>query len=301
METKSEDQKQSQARFDDEIDLLELLAKVIRIVRKRILLLPIFLILGIGLGISGYFAFKPTFQTKMIASSTVINYPAIAGIINTLNDLVKEANYEELSSRLKLTSDDIKSIKEISCENIIGEEIEEINNVRSKRVDEYSEQEQFIINVKLTNTRIISTLQKSVVDYIENNPYIKNKIKIEKEIIQRELENIDNDLKYNDSIRLMVIAKMRSGENQNIKIDLGDFDTQQVELYERQSTLQKELELLKNIQIIEPFTKFQKPTSFDIPKSIVAGVTGGLFLWIMTLMLLELNKAVKKVELSEDD
>lgn len=300
MEVKSEGQNQSQIRFDDEIDLLELLAKIVHIIRKRILLLPIFLIVGVALGVSGYFVFKPTFQTKMIASSPIISYPTFAGIISTLNDFAEEGNYEELSNRLNLSLEDVKKIKGFESENIIGKTIDEINSVQNRDLEK-KEIEQFIIAAKIADTNIVAKLQVGMINYILNNSYVKNTMEIEIQSLQNQIDKIITERKYVDEMKEEMTNLFKKGDIKDIYANPSTFYQQSVDLYQRQSKLEKELELVKKIQILEPFVIYKKPTSFNISKSVIAGFIGGLFLWIIFLVFLELNKAIKKVKLPEDD
>lgn len=271
---------------EGDIDLIFLLARIVQIIRKRFVLLLIILAVGVFLGSLGYFVFKPVFTTKMMAQSKVLTDVEIKGIIETLDELLDEDNFEELSSRLKM---DIKTVKKIN----------KIKALSIKDLDKDFTQKQkdsiFVIEARVSDNKIITEFENKLVNYLSENEYAKKRIALYKVNQEKTLERTRLEAAKLDSLKTTVKKLLESGESKNIYFDPGAIYFQSLALYKEELKIKENLVLADQIQIIENFTRFRKPTSFNLLKSIVAGLVSGFVFWIALVIFLELADAVRKL------
>ncbi len=77
---------------NDEIDLLELFAKFILIIRRNTVIIIIAFILGTLLGLA-YYQFVPkSYESRMILTSDILTESYSKTLFETINQLVKERN-----------------------------------------------------------------------------------------------------------------------------------------------------------------------------------------------------------------
>lgn len=280
--------------IDEEVDLISLLVRLVKVVRKRFYLLIIFLVINAILGSLAYFAFRPVYTTKMILESNVVRYANIANLVETLQDLVEEQNFVALQERLNISNtlaQDIKSLRAINItEKVLG---------RADRED--IEDYQVIIEAEVRSNRVLDSLQIGLLHYLENNQYINERIQEYKENTETELRKVSSDISQLDSLKKSVEELIRQENLQNLYLaDVGDMYENSLRLYEKESYLKTRLRFIGNIQVIEGFTQFREPSSFNLTNSIIAGAASGFVLWIFAVLYLEtrllVNRAMEKEE-----
>jgi capsular polysaccharide biosynthesis protein len=100
----------------EEIDLLELFIKIYKFFKRRFLLILIVMVICVGLGVlANLLVFKPCYQTNMIFTSRSMTTSEIADITNSLNNLVKEENWEEIQKLTGLSKEISKDIKKLEA------------------------------------------------------------------------------------------------------------------------------------------------------------------------------------------
>ena len=102
----------------DEIDLLDLLAKTIRLIRNNTKILLLCLSLGIAAGLARHFTTERVYQSKMILLSDILTSSYSERLSEILTTLNKEKNTKILSQRLEVTEAEAANIVEIKIESV---------------------------------------------------------------------------------------------------------------------------------------------------------------------------------------
>jgi len=244
-------QKNEMAERNDEIDLLELLARIIFLVKKNTTIIVSAFVLGSILGL-GHYQFVPkVYESKMILLSDILTSSYSERITESLDRLITERNTKILSERLKMSEQDARQI----------------------------ENEIFIVTVKVLDKNILPTLQADIINYLRNNEFVKIRVEQRKVYTLAILKKIDEQLSDLEQLK----SKITKGElTQGGKDNLVLFDpttvhSKIVDLNKERATLKNSLEIINSIQLVEGFTVFEKPVSPRLSFSLAGGASLGLF------------------------
>lgn len=276
----------------EQIDLVDVLIRLVDIVRKRIIWLILFFCLGAGFGTIGYFTFEPTYTTRMLVESKVVAYGDIASLLETLKALIEEGNTSLLAQKLNLEEEQAESFDNIDVINITEKEIgrAEKENIKDFR---------YIIQVEVNQTAILPDLQKGLLEYMANNEFIKQRTADQKEVLDLSIQRLEKEIAQIDSIKQSIQRIIATNNNQNLFLpDLGKLYEQGVMLYEKELLLKSRLKFVEQFQVLEGFTLFKEPSSFNLVKSIVAGMASGFLIWVIFVIILELRQVI--VNAAED-
>ena len=256
------------AKTDDEIDLIEFLAKIIFLVRKNTKIILLAFVVGTILGLAYYQLVPRVYESKMILLSDILTSSYSERITESLNRLISEKNRRILSERLKMSEEEASEIARIEIESIeqeVGKD-EKDNAI-------------FIVTVKVLNKNILPNLQESIIVYLRNNEFVKVRVEQRKKYSNEIIKRIDEQLVGLEELK----AKINKGQFiQGGKENLVLFDPTAVhskilELTKEKTNLQNSLEIINSIQLVEGFTVFEKPVSPKLSLSLAGGASLGLF------------------------
>src|SRR6266850_7223992 len=124
------------AERNDEIDLIELFAKIIYLVKKNAKVILLAFVTGTLLGLGYYQFVSNVYESKMILLSDILTSSYSERITESLDRLIKEHNTIILSERLKMSKQDAAQIVKI-----------EIESVKQDKAKDEKENEIFIVTV----------------------------------------------------------------------------------------------------------------------------------------------------------
>ncbi len=328
---------------DDEIDLRKLFQAIgngfanmgkafvnliIRIrrvsIRYKMLLIGM-VVAGLISGISYNKMSKPYYNTSMLLSSAYFNAHLVENNIEKLNALCGEADRVGLAKVLNIENDIAINIKRFDFEPLVSEQdlvdvevlkqkLEELK-VKDPDINKVINQIQiqnkktYIITVHVFDNTIVGDLQESLVEYFRNSPFVKNRIKINRDNQLKLITKLKNDLSQLDSLKHLFNLNLkanasRKGESATSNVYVGEsgtldptsFYNQSVNLYRQLQNAQEHVELGDDFEVIDGFTAFSKPESPNVKDA--AMTTGIIFLGIgyLLIFLIEINKYLNKVE-----
>jgi len=183
--------------FDDEIDLYEILLTL----KKHIRLIGFIVLLATALSVA-YVAFAtPTYK-----SSFIVRMPSVGGDkyifsveeakthIDNLNMFLKQKRYEELASILNLKLSDVKLIKSIEPSIRRGKE-------------------HFLkVSLIVYDPGIIDRFKNAVVNYLNNNPFVQERINTERMKLFNFKKELEAKIKSMDSMRRILEKNLKEGK-----------------------------------------------------------------------------------------
>ena len=166
---------------DEEIDLVSLFRKGLSLFKRRFKLFFVFLIAGILIGLLFYKATPPVYKSRMIISSTVFQGASFVVILDHLQALIREDNYESLASVLGMdvaTASKIKSIEVYSSNNYVEKEFGDKisfdkNKILFPEEKKVEKKEEFVIVALVSDNAVFNVLEQGIVYYLSNNTSIK--------------------------------------------------------------------------------------------------------------------------------
>lgn len=217
-----------------------------RLQRNRRLFLTIFFSIAL-LGLAMRFIIPKKYFTEALIISH--NIPADFVMINYLQSLASDKNAFLLSKELGIPIKSAKGVAQISA-------------VRMDSIFRFSQSDQtgaiIKINLAIKNIDIIPKVQDGIVHYLKTNEYsVKQRLTRE-----RMLESLRNELiRKNKSLDSLSGTESnsiisRSTENGLIlekAVNPVNVNQLQLEYYKQQLEIENDLDMLKNIEVVQPF------------------------------------------------
>jgi LPS O-antigen subunit length determinant protein (WzzB/FepE family) len=277
------EEKSKEQRYlaDDEIDLYELCL----VLKKRAKL-----ILGILLGavlLTGVISFM---MTPVYRSSFIVRMPTVSTL--SKETIISAAETEKIINGLKGLRD--KRNKDLSERLEINEN--KIHDLVSLTAKVPGNQENFVeITTDVYDPSLVSKLRTGVIDYLNRNQYVKERIALErKNLIQMEQE-IQTRIDGIDGLKDFVVNQIKKGRIRDLGFNPIDLDKTVIDLKQRLYDTENDLQLLKGFEVAVEPTIPQKPVK---PKKVLymalAGITS-LFISIFIAFIMEWAEWNKKV------
>jgi hypothetical protein len=277
----------NQATPSDEIDLLELLAKIVITTKSNILSIIVAFVIGSILGLCYYQLVPKVYEGKMILLSDILTSSYSERITESLDNLIKEENNEVLSERLGITENEASSITKI-----------EIESVKQETKEAESESSTFIITVRTEEKSILPNLQEGLINHLRNNEYVKIRVRQRQDFYKAMIEKVGTEINSLDSLkkRLFSGQPIYSKSTEMMLVDPTNIYSKIIDLNKEQIGYKNSLELVNSIQLVEGFTVYNKPISPKLSISLVAGASFGLFVIALLIGFKSLRKIVKLSE-----
>ncbi len=270
--------------------LWDYISNVFRIVKKRWALVLVFALLGTGAGAGLFFITKPTYIATVTLSSSMLSNDYCADIIHGLQLIIEDNTPKLLAQKLKIDTTAAKEIKGVEFYNYY-EKITEKNKDKDTVILGLP----FKIKVCASNNTVFDTLQKALVNYLENNAYALKRKEINKENNQLMRYKLNAEIQQLDSLKSVVASNLLprttlSGFVFGQPLDPINVYREGINLFQHYLDLNKESLLIDNIQVIIDFSPRDRPDNPVLWKSITEGVIAGLFLSLITVFILERKK-----------
>ena len=242
--------------------------------------LSLFVAIGIGAGTGIYFFIKPVYTTNLTLVSYRLNNDHCAQLINTLEDLADhEENASELGKKLNMTTAEAEQINDIEYHNL---------NPRTEKLYEDSIESNvpFIVRAEIHDTSILHKLQQGIVNYIENNEFGQKRKKLAMQSLMLLKADVEKNVKQLDSLKKIVdqsIIPRSTGTGIILGEPINPINVYQkaIDIYENELKINEEIALLSNIEVMENFTSFIKPTWPKLWLNLLLGAIGGYLLGLI--------------------
>lgn len=255
---------------------------VIASIRRRKFIFIISCLLGIA---AGYFysGMKARYyETEMIVQQNSLTRRVYYEIINNLDNLLKTRSYNDLSEELKMGIPSLKKIISIEALSITDETLSEDTSSRLGLP--------FKIHVKVKDNDVLSELQTSLINYLNQNPYVKRKREGQTAIFEQKLEFIDMELAKLDSLKGTYNRTLSAMRNPTTFYNNA---LNPAELYEHSLNLANQKESIKNwlntetvgILIIDDFKNPENPRAVSRIFYMIAGLLAGLLLGVFLVVM----------------
>ncbi len=279
---------QKQPVNSDEIDLLELLARIVISIKTNFKLIFGAFLIGSLLGLA-YYQFVPkSYESRMLISSEILTESYSKTIVEDLNKLIKERNIESLSSRLNLSPIEASLIGRLEVKNAI------------EKADGRKEEEKnyLTITCRASNNSIWPNLQSGLINFFETNDYVRIRVDQRKKYYTQVIEKIDKELLDLNELKSRIANGQitQSSKDNLILFDPTTVNTKILDLNKEKINLQNALETVNSVQLVEGFTVFEKPVSPKLSISLSAGASFGLLIVAIIIGLKSLRKIISLSE-----
>lgn len=231
------------------------------------------------------------FQTEMIVQPTDLTRKAYAEIIYNLNSLISSRSYVELAAEMKLKPNEVARVNTIEAYSIGNE------NLSKDTVSRIGLPLKIQIRVK--ENSVIPALQRGVIFYLNNNPYIRQMRESQKMVYLEKLDFIDQEQIKLDSLKVNYnrsLANMRLPTNfYNNDLDPAAIYKHSLELASQRQGIHKWLSTEANgIMIIDGFKTPDRPQSLSRINILLIGLITGILIGFLLCILFALKSWVEK-------
>lgn len=274
----------------DEIDLMELFLKLVRMIKKNFTMIVSFFVVGTLLGsVYGMFGTK-VYESKMMVTSDILTDAYNDKLGENLNDLLKEKNLELIANKLSLSKEE--------SENLVSIKIESAQKEKPSQKED--EKRWFLITAKVLNQEVLDKLEKGIATYLENNEFVKIRIEQKKNFNRELIKKIEKEILTLENFKNKVYEGNFFENNKgNVMFDPTVVNVRIIELNKEKLKYENDLQIVNSVQIVEGFTKFNKPVSPNKAISLAAGATLGLFFVGILIAFKSIRKVVRMAEEAE--
>lgn len=271
------------AESSENIDLLLLIERAILFFKKNKWTFIICALLGIGVGIWGYSRIPNTYKSRLILHSFFLSNQEHIGVIDNWNALLKRKEYDELVATLGCDKKILGRLKKIQ-----GSEIQKVftpNNPNG-----------FFVDVEITDNSILDELQRCITNGLENNEYIKQRLAAKKSDLKEMIGKVETEIQKLDSTKVQIenIVGGKEKSSSSVIIDISTINKQLIDMNERLLGYKQDLQFANAVQVIQGFSKFNRPSDPNLIPLIALGLI--LFLGIAYIIALvsSINQSLKK-------
>lgn len=269
---------------DDEIDLKDLLKKVIKVLERGTKAIFLSVLLGAVLGLGYFLNSGVSYQSSLVLSSDILKLANIEALFTPLELLLDEGNTALVSQKLH--------IEEELAEKLIALEVKSVfeNETLNQEPISY-----FEITAMVSDNAILPELQQGLIEYLTNNDYVKRRVALDKEKLKVLIENVDNEIKEIELLknRIESGSVLNSGSSNVVLMEPSNLYQQSMMMFEKKQAFIKELALVESIEVVKEFTPFSKPSSPSWILCLVMGFAGGLILGFAILFFREMDRYVR--------
>ena len=239
---------------------------------------------------------KDYYKSSMVLSCDYLNTQILKNTIDKLNLLAGERDTEGLQEVLKLDDATAKNIQKfefkpfVSEDDVVEMEVlrEQLNNVTAEKKDlvekvidrlEIENKNAYEISVFVYDPTIVKPLEKALVDYFNNNNYIRRRIESNRQNLEARKVKLQAELRKLDSLKVVLFQNYQSLAQKNRgsnNVTVGGEDgltnplevfTTDLELHQELQEINQKLYLNPDFEIVDGFTSFKEPESaglFDV-------------------------------------
>lgn len=237
------------------------------VARKWIFLMLAGLVLGLIAGYV-YYSKKPSYYTvSMVVLFNELSKKTYAEILDQLDKLTTPESAERLAGELKVSRESAESIFFIDAKNI---------NNGPLRLDTSSKTRQpFKIILGLTNNKSADSLQTGIINYLNNNPYLKKFKEEQRRNFLDKISFIDRELTKLDSLKDEYTRSLASAGNSatiyNNAFDPAEIYVHSNELVDQKQTMLSALNVEGTaISVIDGFKITSSPQSASLLRYLLA-------------------------------
>ena len=267
----------------DDIDLLLLLERSLNFFRRYKWVYFIAIILGIGAGFFLYRTIPKTYESRLVIHSYFLSNQELIQITNNWNNLRRGKETAALAQAFNCPEDVISKVKSIHAKEI-------------QQVFTPSNPNGFTIDVTVTDNNVLDTIEKGIIFGFENIPYVKERLDFKKAGYQELIAKTTAEIQKLDSTKKILenIIGGTAHSSGSLVIDGSSINRQLVEMNEKLLGFKESLRFTTAVQVLQHFSKFNKPADPKLLPLIVIGLAFFLAIAFALSLLHSTDQKLKK-------
>ena len=291
--TLREKDKQNITGQTDEVDLADLLFRLVKLIGRHRLLIFLITLTSVSLALVHHYSKAALYESRLVCNTDKLEYSETEHIIQVFNQYLHERNFK----KLKLSPDQSDLLDAIHQINL------EIPRIR------YSSKS-FTLLVIVKDPAVIPDVQSLIMTFINEGAYIHTIIDIESQRLKQQIELLQEEETNISQMITSMRNQMTQAKSDQVE-QLADLSKLLVELKKERVTLETELLSLSPVKVIQDMAIPLSVMNKNLMVTIGIGVLAGLGLSFFLITILELSKfyreypgrsgKVKKLSLENSD
>ena len=250
-----------------------------RFLLANIGLLLIIIIIVTSIGYALRFVITPTYVVSGFFMGRGIPGPYFSNQLESLN-----SNPGTLATLLQVPQEAAASVKAIHSEPMATPQ-------NSQPKDSSLREAIFSVNLSLYNTQYIDTLQKGLIRYLENNPYLEARKKARLRTFELLKSSLDKKIQSLDSLKVTIDNKLiPRGQGQGIILaePINPVSVYQAEMayYKEKLKLDEDIQLLSNnVEVLQPFFVPGGPSNPNFNGLLIKFFIGSVILALLVVIV----------------
>jgi hypothetical protein len=254
---------------------------------------------------------KKFYKSTMVLSCDYLNTQILRNTIDKFNQLSSEKGAEGLQEVLNLDASTAKNIQQFEFRSFVSEDDvvemevlrEQLNNVTDEKKElvdkvidrlEIENKNAYEISVLVYDPAIVRPLETALVNYFNNNNYIKRRIEINRANLLDKRKKLESETRKLDSLKILLfhhysaLADKTRGSNNVIMSDETlntpvEVFTKDLEIYEDLQEVTEQVYLKPDFEIVDGFTSFKEPESASLSEILVWSFFISIFIGYLIL------------------
>lgn len=263
---------------------------------KYWMMFVVLVIMGTGVGYLLRNIITYNSELFMLVKFNDLDPSVYLGIINSVNDQAKSKAYDRLATELGLKKEDAQQITEVS----LGKPGKETWSPE----DSSSARTPFVIRVTLRSITAADAVQSGILDYFNNNPYIKKLKEGQLAFFQDELVFINSELRKLDSLKSEYNRSLTAGKNPTIYYNAfnpADIYARSAALMDRKESLANWFATQENAASLISGVKQEKVSAKRSFLLVIWGIVAGVLLSFLIAIWQEFRVTIAKDKQDQQD
>src|SRR5690606_16689774 len=262
-----------QDKPQDEIDLIELLAKFIRLLKRNLALILVCIVLSLGLATWIGLTSPKVYESRMMIYSDILTESYSDQLAKNLTALIKDKNFDLLAGRLHITADQASKLREVEIEGALEGAVAEVDR-------------QFIVVVvRILDNAVLPDLQAGIIQYISEKDFVKSRTEEKKRYYQELIASIGAEIEKLEVAKQRITTGDYGRAGGTVMMNPSDIYAQTVALIDNKLSLEEKLHLVNSVQLIEGFSPLNRHVSPKLSLLLPAGLVSGLLLAFLIMGL----------------
>lgn len=253
----------------DNLDLIQITRKLIQYVQGRMRRILLIFSLCLVVSAAAYLLRAPVYESRLTAETENLQAARVVDLIQDLDKLLEQENYDRLAQYLDLKPKQLRRVEEIKVQKILG--------VKGRE----EQSKMFSLQAKVTDLGLLDTLDYGIGHYLSNNYYAKIRMELKRRDLKARISRIETEMAELDSAKGLSLEDLDIAPDNRLSFNLkapANLSLELVQLYREKLRLQQELELAKEVSIIQNFVKFDEPVSPKVGVHVALAVVAALFI-----------------------
>ncbi|MGN6402065.1 MAG: hypothetical protein ACTHMD_16525 [Flavisolibacter sp.] len=259
-------------------------------IRKNLFLFFVCCLLGIAASYL-FYVFRPKFYTsEMTVYYNDLTRKDYSEIVSNLNTLAITQSYADLQKELGVNAEVVKNIKGLQALKMNGETLDKDTSSKIGQP--------FKIQFKLNQIMATEPLQNALLNYLNNNPYLKLIKEGQKKVYQDKLAFIEREQQKLDSLKTSynnaIASSKMSATFYNNAMNPADLYVQSNSLANQKEFIVKWMNNESNaVMLIDGLKKPVSANTFALKGLLIVGLACGVALGIIACILAAITKEVQ--------